>query len=131
MQTSACWGAIGRSTRSWRPSWREDWPAPVAAASLPARGRPPQAAACRAGLDVSRETSNEHRGPTVSDRRIDRPLSTDQRSTSIGQWGCRAQQSSRRNQTRLGRRLRLELVGELADLRCRVAAVAAKGLQER
>jgi hypothetical protein len=37
----------------------------------------------------------------------------------------------RRNQTRLGHRLRLELVGELADLRRRVAPVATKGLQER
>jgi hypothetical protein len=46
-----------------------------------------------------------------NDRRIDRPLSTEQRSTNLGQWGCRAQQPSRSNQTRLRRRLRLELVG--------------------
>jgi hypothetical protein len=70
-------------------------------------------------------------GCVSGNRRIDRPLRTEQSSTNVGQWGCRAQQPSRRNQTRLGRRLRLELVGELADLGRRVAPVATKGLQER
>src|SRR5215204_2353319 len=51
-------------------------------------------------------------------------------STASGSPGCRAQPSWR-YQTRLGRRLRLELVGELADLGRRVAPVATKGLQER
>ena len=35
------------------------------------------------------------------------------------------------DQTGLGRRLRVEFVGELADLHRRVASVATKGLQER
>jgi hypothetical protein len=68
-------------------------------------------------------------GCVSGNRRIDRPLRTEQSSTNIGQWGCRAQH--RRNQTRLDRRRRLELVGQLADLGRRVAPVATKGLQER
>jgi hypothetical protein len=36
-----------------------------------------------------------------------------------------------RDRTRLGHRLHPELLGELADLRCRIPAVATKGLQKR
>jgi hypothetical protein len=61
-QLIAAFALVGRR-RMLRPYSREDGAgAPVPVVSLPARGRPPEAAARRAGLEVRRESCND-RGP--------------------------------------------------------------------